>query len=103
VLLLCPELYGPLRAVGQQFHASADGLAAAERILAVLDEPATVGWRVDTTAQSPQRPRSRASGPGNPAAAIRSCVVRLPRPRHAGTRRLRSGAGAGMFDRARRV
>ncbi len=39
VLLLAPELYGPLRAVGQQFHASADGTAAARRIFAVLDEP----------------------------------------------------------------
>ncbi|HEY6891616.1 MAG TPA: thiol reductant ABC exporter subunit CydD [Solirubrobacter sp.] len=37
VLLLAPELYAPLRAVGQQFHASEDGLAAAERIYAVLD------------------------------------------------------------------
>lgn len=42
VLLLAPELYAPLRAVGQQFHASADGLAAAEQILAVLDGPALV-------------------------------------------------------------
>jgi thiol reductant ABC exporter CydD subunit len=39
VLLLAPELYGPLRQVGQQFHASADGAAAAERIFAVLDRP----------------------------------------------------------------
>ncbi len=39
MLLLAPELYAPLRAVGQQFHASADGTAAAERIFAVLDEP----------------------------------------------------------------
>jgi thiol reductant ABC exporter CydD subunit len=39
VLLLAPELYGPLRAVGQQFHSSADGTAAAERIFAVLDRP----------------------------------------------------------------
>jgi thiol reductant ABC exporter CydD subunit len=37
VLLLAPELYNPLRAVGQQFHASADGLAAAGRVLEVLD------------------------------------------------------------------
>jgi thiol reductant ABC exporter CydD subunit len=42
VLLLAPELYAPLRQLGAQFHASADGLAAAERILAVLDLPATV-------------------------------------------------------------
>jgi thiol reductant ABC exporter CydD subunit len=45
VLLLAPELYAPLRAVGQQFHASADGLAAAERLLDVLDEPPAVGAR----------------------------------------------------------
>lgn len=42
VLILAPELYAPLRSVGQQFHASADGLASAERIFAFLDEPATV-------------------------------------------------------------
>jgi ATP-binding cassette subfamily C protein CydD len=39
VLLLAPELYGPLRAIGQQFHASTDAMAAAERIFAVLDAP----------------------------------------------------------------
>ena len=39
VLLLAPELYSPLRQVGQQFHATADGLAAAGQILEVLDEP----------------------------------------------------------------
>ena len=39
VLILAPELYAPLRQLGVQFHASADGMAAAERINAVLDEP----------------------------------------------------------------
>ena len=42
VLILAPELYAPLRSVGQQFHASADGLGAAERIFAFLDAPSTV-------------------------------------------------------------
>ncbi|HWV84428.1 MAG TPA: thiol reductant ABC exporter subunit CydD [Capillimicrobium sp.] len=42
VLLLAPELYAPLRSMGQQHHASADGLAAAERIFDVLDAPDTV-------------------------------------------------------------
>ncbi|MDE3133292.1 MAG: thiol reductant ABC exporter subunit CydD [Acidobacteriota bacterium] len=37
VLLLAPEMYGPLRQVGQQFHATADGLAAAGQLLDVLD------------------------------------------------------------------
>jgi len=40
VLVIVPELYLPLRRLGAQFHASADGLAAAERILALLDAPA---------------------------------------------------------------
>jgi ATP-binding cassette subfamily C protein CydD len=37
VLLLTPELYAPLRALAAQYHASADGLAAAERILDLID------------------------------------------------------------------
>ena len=39
VLLLAPELYMPLRQLGNQFHASTDGMAAAERIFEVLDQP----------------------------------------------------------------
>jgi ATP-binding cassette, subfamily C, bacterial CydCD len=39
VLILAPEAYWPLRQVGAQFHASADGLAAAEQIFAVLETP----------------------------------------------------------------
>jgi ATP-binding cassette, subfamily C, bacterial CydD len=39
VLILAPELYAPLRALGAQFHASADGLAVADRILDLLDAP----------------------------------------------------------------
>ena len=31
VLLLAPELYLPIRMVGQQFHASTDGLTAAQQ------------------------------------------------------------------------
>jgi thiol reductant ABC exporter CydD subunit len=42
VLILAPEVYAPLRELGAQFHASTDGLAAAERIFAVLDRPAAV-------------------------------------------------------------
>ena len=40
VLLLTPELYAPLRALGAQFHASADGLAAAGKILDLIDSTA---------------------------------------------------------------
>ncbi len=38
VLMLAPELYLPLRQLGASFHTSADGLAVAERILALLDD-----------------------------------------------------------------
>jgi thiol reductant ABC exporter CydD subunit len=37
VLLLTPELYAPLRALAAQFHASADGLAAAERLMDLIE------------------------------------------------------------------
>ena len=40
VLVLAPEAYLPLRAVGAQFHATADGLAAAEEVFAILETPA---------------------------------------------------------------
>jgi thiol reductant ABC exporter CydD subunit len=40
VLILAPELYLPFRALGAEYHASADGLAVAERMFALLDAPA---------------------------------------------------------------
>jgi thiol reductant ABC exporter CydD subunit len=40
VLVLAPELYLPLRRLGAEFHASADGRAAARRILELLEAPA---------------------------------------------------------------
>jgi ABC-type transport system involved in cytochrome bd biosynthesis fused ATPase/permease subunit len=38
VLVLAPEVYLPFRRAGAEFHASAEGQAAAERILDILDE-----------------------------------------------------------------
>ncbi|WP_104132842.1 thiol reductant ABC exporter subunit CydD [Cryobacterium sp. M91] len=38
VLLLAPEAFLPVRQVGAQFHAAADGLAAAEELFAILDD-----------------------------------------------------------------
>lgn len=40
VLVLAPEAYLPLRQVGAQYHAAAEGLAAAEEIFSVLERPA---------------------------------------------------------------
>jgi ATP-binding cassette, subfamily C, bacterial CydD len=53
VLLLTPEAFVPLRAVGAQFHASMEGAAAAGSVLEILDTPA---------APRPPRP-TRAAGP----------------------------------------
>ena len=43
VLLLAPEAYAPLRAVGAQFHASMEGVTAAQAALDLLDEPPAAG------------------------------------------------------------
>jgi ATP-binding cassette subfamily C protein CydCD len=42
-LILAPEAYLPLRALGTQFHAVADGLAATEQVFAILETPGPVG------------------------------------------------------------
>ena len=42
VLVLAPELYLPLRNLAAQYHASADGLAVAERLLDLVEAPETV-------------------------------------------------------------
>jgi ATP-binding cassette subfamily C protein CydCD len=49
VLILAPEVYLPLRLVGQHFHAAADGVGAAERMFEVLeaDAPAPGSRQVD--------------------------------------------------------
>lgn len=41
VLLLAPEFYLPLRLLGARFHAGMSGVAAANRIFAVLEQPTT--------------------------------------------------------------
>jgi thiol reductant ABC exporter CydD subunit len=41
VLVLAPEAYLPLRALGANYHASADGIRAAEEIFELLEEPPT--------------------------------------------------------------
>jgi ATP-binding cassette, subfamily C, bacterial CydD len=59
VLLLTPEAYLPLRAVGTQFHASMDGVAAAGRACEILQTPLPAA----------SRPAPRGLGPAAPAAA----------------------------------
>ncbi|MFI6502634.1 thiol reductant ABC exporter subunit CydD [Nonomuraea typhae] len=54
VLLLAPEAYLPLRMMGTRFHASMEGVAAADAAFAVLDEEAS-----PTPAQAAARPGAR--------------------------------------------
>jgi len=54
VLLLTPEAFLPLRAVGAQFHASTEGAAAARDVFAILDTPVPA-------ASAPGRPRASAA------------------------------------------
>jgi ATP-binding cassette, subfamily C, bacterial CydD len=66
VLLLTPEAYLPLRAVGAQFHASTEGAAAAADVFQILDTPAPAA-----TQPSPERARARR--PVN----LRTDIIRL--------------------------
>ena len=53
VIILAPELYLPYRRLGAEYHASADGLAVAERMFELLDAPAAVGAGGPQLAPSP--------------------------------------------------
>src|SRR5215213_4698950 len=77
VLLLVPELYAPVRRVGSLFHASADGLAATERILDTLERDPPAAGPVAGGAAAGDR---GAASPDPPAAPVRisSVTVRYP-------------------------
>ncbi|MFE5402392.1 thiol reductant ABC exporter subunit CydD [Streptomyces sp. NPDC056580] len=63
ILVLAPEAYLPLRQVGAQYHAAAEGLAAAEELFDVLETPAPESG-------------TTAAGPG--AIAFDAVTVRYP-------------------------
>ncbi|GEJ99578.1 ABC transporter [Streptomyces sp. 1-11] len=63
ILVLAPEAYLPLRQVGAQYHAAAEGLAAAEELFDVLETPAPESG-------------TTAAGPG--AIAFDGITVRYP-------------------------
>lgn len=64
VLVLAPEAYLPLRQVGVQYHAAAEGLSAAEEIFAVLE--------------TPLRTAGTAPAPEGTALTVKELVVRHP-------------------------
>ncbi len=86
VLLLTPEAYLPLRAVGLQFHASMEGVTAAGRACEILDTPVL---------QAAAPPAGRGLGSGPPAEAdLRRDVIFLN-----GTSLVYPGRGAPALDR----
>jgi ATP-binding cassette, subfamily C, bacterial CydD len=96
VLILAPEAYLPLREVGARFHASMEGVTAAERVFAVLERPAPTPAPA-VPVRPADRPAVRLAGvglvhPGRDAPALDGIDLAL-RP---GTTTLvtgRSGAG----------
>ncbi|WP_378787986.1 thiol reductant ABC exporter subunit CydD [Nonomuraea fastidiosa] len=68
VLLLAPEAYLPLRAMGTRFHASMEGVAAADAAFAVLD--AETGERTGGTRE--------VTGGGAPEIRLENVTVRYP-------------------------
>jgi ATP-binding cassette subfamily C protein CydD len=69
VLLLTPEAFLPLRAVGAQFHASMEGAAAAGQVLEILETPHPGGPRAQAAAPAREdTPSPRPVGPGRPVA-----------------------------------
>lgn len=66
VLLLAPEVYLPLRQVGAQFHAAADGVAASEDVFSVIEEadagPGGARPRAVSDARPEPAQRRRATG-----------------------------------------
>jgi thiol reductant ABC exporter CydD subunit len=62
VLVLAPELYLPFRRLGAEYHASADGLAVAERMLALIDAPPAASSGGSRLPPSPEHAPIRLEG-----------------------------------------
>ncbi|WP_344942560.1 thiol reductant ABC exporter subunit CydD [Actinomadura miaoliensis] len=72
VLLLAPEVYAPLRALGSRFHASAEGVAVAGEVFGVLDSPTGV------VAGGGRGVTRRDAGGGLPEIVLEEVTVRYP-------------------------
>jgi ATP-binding cassette subfamily C protein CydD len=73
VLLLTPEAYLPLRAVGTQFHASTEGAAAARDVFEILDTPEPAA----AAAPNPAHLAAAKLGRPTPAVSLRTDPIRL--------------------------
>ncbi|MEV5743301.1 thiol reductant ABC exporter subunit CydD [Microbispora rosea] len=77
VLLLAPEAYLPLRAMGTRFHAAMEGVAAADEAFAVINSPQETGQ--ETAPAGASRGAGRASRDGGPPEIrLEDVTVRYP-------------------------
>ena len=80
VLLLAPELYAPLRLVGQQFHASTDASNASELLFDALDSATAIAPPGGTGGAPWASGASRASGASWASGASRASGASVPNP-----------------------
>ncbi|GAA3468525.1 thiol reductant ABC exporter subunit CydD [Nonomuraea roseola] len=83
VLLLAPEAYLPLRMMGTRFHASMEGVAAADAAFAVLDDaaaPEQARTAAAVPAAAPEQARAAAvpASDGPPEIRLENVTVRYP-------------------------
>ncbi len=65
-LVLAPEAFLPLRQLGANYHASAEGMAAAEQVFAVLEAPAARDGHAHQLPRPGGRRPRRSTGCGSP-------------------------------------
>ncbi|QWT23024.1 thiol reductant ABC exporter subunit CydD [Subtercola sp. PAMC28395] len=63
VLMLAPEAFLPLRQVGAQFHAAADGIAATDEVFEILDTPVLLGVKAPVKPTGTALPVTQEKGP----------------------------------------
>ena len=71
-LVLAPEAFLPLRQLGANYHASAEGMAAAEQVFAVLEAPSRARRHAHRTFPTLRSPGSRSRSCGSPTRAAAS-------------------------------
>ena len=99
VLLLAPEAYWPLRRVGAEFHAAAEGVATFEAVSELLDVPAgpagSPAERAALRVAGPTGARRRDGDlPRSDDAGPRRALARAARTGRHGARRARRAAGS---------
>lgn len=86
VLIIAPEIYGPVRQVGQKFHAAQDGVVAATEVTELLDKDA--GQTPNSTDTTSETMEEVAEGTSSSSAPSSPTVVfeRLSAPGRDGVR-----------------